>query len=139
MGLINRSRISQSNSEWEVTNHVVSEPVANCPIREDLTFGLISATRKPIRPPSGESPSKVALTLPALLSRRSVSRPSSPTPVLESASESNSKKNNKRITCFVPRDGGMSFCDENDEVLVKGFGRSGHSVGDLPGVRFLIS
>merc|ERR1712127_682336 len=49
------------------------------------------------------------------------------------------KKNNKRITCFVPRDGGMSFCDENDEVLVKGFGRSGHSVGDLPGVRFLIS
>ena len=33
----------------------------------------------------------------------------------------------------------MSFCDENDEVLVRGFGRSGHSVGDLPGVRFVIS
>ena len=48
------------------------------------------------------------------------------------------KKNNKRITCYVPRDGGMSFCDENDEVLVAGFGRSGHAVGDLPGVRFKI-
>ena len=48
------------------------------------------------------------------------------------------KKNNKRITCFVPRDGGMTFIDENDEVLVAGFGRSGHAVGDLPGVRFQI-
>ena len=49
------------------------------------------------------------------------------------------KKNNKRITAYVPRDGGMSFIDENDEVLVIGFGRSGHAVGDLPGVRFLIA
>ena len=48
------------------------------------------------------------------------------------------KKNNKRITAFVPKDGGMSFIDENDEVLVGGFGRSGHAVGDLPGVRFRI-
>merc|ERR1712157_326979 len=48
------------------------------------------------------------------------------------------KKNNKRITCYVPRDGGMSFIDENDEVLVAGFGRSGHAVGDIPGVRFKI-
>ena len=49
------------------------------------------------------------------------------------------KKNNKRITCYVPNDGGMSFIDENDEVLVTGFGRSGHAVGDLPGVRFKIA
>ena len=49
------------------------------------------------------------------------------------------KKNNKRITCFVPRDGGMSFVDENDEVLVAGFGRAGKAVGDLPGVRFKIT
>jgi len=27
---------------------------------------------------------------------------------------------------------------ENDEVLVAGFGRSGHAVGDIPGVRFKI-
>ena len=48
------------------------------------------------------------------------------------------KKNNKRITCFVPKDGSMGFIDENDEVLVAGFGRSGHAVGDIPGVRFKI-
>jgi small subunit ribosomal protein S23e len=48
------------------------------------------------------------------------------------------KKNNKRITCYVPKDGGMSFIDENDEVLVAGFGRRGHAVGDIPGVRFKI-
>lgn len=48
------------------------------------------------------------------------------------------KKNNKRITCYVPRDGGMSFIDENDEVMVAGFGRRGHAVGDIPGVRFKI-
>ena len=48
------------------------------------------------------------------------------------------KKNNKKITCYVPKDGGMGFVDDNDEVLVAGFGRSGHAVGDLPGVRFKI-
>ena len=32
----------------------------------------------------------------------------------------------------------VCFVDENDEVLVAGFGRSGHAVGDLPGVRFKI-
>lgn len=27
---------------------------------------------------------------------------------------------------------------ENDQVLVAGFGRKGHAVGDIPGVRFKI-
>ena len=35
-----------------------------------------------------------------------------------------------------------SYCyvslQENDEVLVAGFGRKGHAVGDIPGVRFKI-
>merc|ERR1711920_271207 len=48
------------------------------------------------------------------------------------------KKNNKKITAYVPRDGGLGFIDENDEVLVAGFGRSGHAKGDIPGVRFKI-
>ena len=47
-------------------------------------------------------------------------------------------KNGKKITAFVPRDGCLNFVDENDEVLVAGFGRSGHAVGDIPGVRFKI-
>lgn len=47
-------------------------------------------------------------------------------------------KNGKKIAAFVPRDGCLNFIDENDEVLVSGFGRKGHSVGDIPGVRFMI-
>ena len=48
------------------------------------------------------------------------------------------KKNNKRITAYVPKDGSLSLINENDEVLCAGFGRSGHAVGDLPGVRFKV-
>merc|ERR1711991_946722 len=47
-------------------------------------------------------------------------------------------KNGKKITAFVPGDGCLNYVDENDEVLVAGFGRSGHAVGDLPGVRFKV-
>merc|ERR1711924_432571 len=36
-------------------------------------------------------------------------------------------KNGKKITAFVPRDGCLNFLEENDEVLVAGFGRSGHA------------
>ena len=63
-------------------------------------------------------------------------------------------KNGKKITAFVPNDGCLNFVEENDEVrqkmcydisyrnifqvLVSGFGRKGHAVGDIPGVRFKI-
>ncbi|KAI8871666.1 40S ribosomal protein S23 [Ramicandelaber brevisporus] len=45
-------------------------------------------------------------------------------------------KNSKKITAFVPNDGCLNFVDENDEVLIAGFGRKGRAVGDIPGVRF---
>lgn len=48
-------------------------------------------------------------------------------------------KNGKKITAFVPNDGCLNFVDENDEVLVAGFGRKGHAVGDIPGVRFKVA
>merc|ERR1711916_135552 len=47
-------------------------------------------------------------------------------------------KNGKKISAFVPNDGCLNFIDENDEVFVAGFGRKGHVVGDIPGVRFKI-
>jgi len=47
-------------------------------------------------------------------------------------------KNGKKIAAFVPRDGCLNYVDENDEVLISGFGRSGHAVGDIPGVRFKV-
>jgi small subunit ribosomal protein S23e len=48
------------------------------------------------------------------------------------------KKNSKVVTAFVPRDGSLKLIDENDRVLIAGMGRSGRSVGDLPGVRFKV-
>ena len=47
-------------------------------------------------------------------------------------------KNGKKIAAFVPRDGCLNYIDENDEVLISGFGRRGHSVGDIAGVRFKV-
>ena len=47
-------------------------------------------------------------------------------------------KNGKKIAAFVPRDGCLNYVDENDEVLIAGFGRSGHAKGDIPGVRFKV-
>lgn len=47
-------------------------------------------------------------------------------------------KNGKKVTAFVPRDGCLNFVDENDEVLISGFGRKGKAKGDIPGVRFKV-
>ena len=45
-------------------------------------------------------------------------------------------KNGKKPQPFVPSDGCLNFIEENDEVLVAGFGSKGHAVGDIPGVHF---
>lgn len=47
-------------------------------------------------------------------------------------------KNGKKISAFVPRDGCLNYIEENDEVLIAGFGRKGHAVGDIPGKNLLI-
>lgn len=48
-------------------------------------------------------------------------------------------KNGKVVTAFVPYDGGITFIDEHDEVLIVGIGGTrGKSMGDLPGVRYKV-
>lgn len=42
------------------------------------------------------------------------------------------------LTVLVPNDGCLNFVDENDEVLLSGFGRKGKAKGDIPGVRFKV-
>jgi small subunit ribosomal protein S23e len=42
------------------------------------------------------------------------------------------------LTKLVPNDGCLNFVDENDEVLLAGFGRKGKAKGDIPGVRFKV-
>jgi len=38
----------------------------------------------------------------------------------------------------LKNDGCLNFVDENDEVLISGFGRRGKAKGDIPGVRFKV-
>lgn len=45
---------------------------------------------------------------------------------------------NWKLTVSVPNDGCLNFVDENDEVLLAGFGRKGKAKGDIPGVRFKV-
>ncbi|CAG8490048.1 1561_t:CDS:10 [Dentiscutata heterogama] len=47
-------------------------------------------------------------------------------------------KNGKKVTAFVPNDGCLNYVEENDEVLLAGFGRKGRAIGDIPGVRFKV-
>ncbi len=42
------------------------------------------------------------------------------------------------VVGIVPNDGCLNFVDENDEVLLYGFGRKGKAKGDIPGVRFKV-
>ena len=44
----------------------------------------------------------------------------------------------QKITTFVPSDGCLNSIEENDDILVAGFGCKGHAVGDIPGVRFKV-
>merc|ERR1712169_134392 len=44
----------------------------------------------------------------------------------------------EKVGAFVPNDGCLNFVDENDEVLISGFGRKGKAKGDIPGVRFKV-
>lgn len=48
-------------------------------------------------------------------------------------------KNKKVVTAFVPRDGGILYIDEHDEVIIEGIGGpKGRSMGDIPGVRYKV-
>ena len=47
-------------------------------------------------------------------------------------------KGNWANSKVVPNDGCLNFVDENDEVLLAGFGRKGKAKGDIPGVRFKV-
>ncbi|KAH9686471.1 40S ribosomal protein S23 [Citrus sinensis] len=40
-------------------------------------------------------------------------------------------KNGKKIVTFVPSDGCLNYIEENDKVLIAGFGRKGHAVDDV--------
>ena len=48
-------------------------------------------------------------------------------------------KNGRQVTAFAVGDGAINFIDEHDEVTICGIGgRAGRSMGDIPGVRFVV-
>ncbi len=48
-------------------------------------------------------------------------------------------KNGRIVTAFVPLDGGITYIDEHDEVIIEGIGGpKGKSLGDIPGVRYRV-
>ncbi len=48
-------------------------------------------------------------------------------------------KNGRQVTAFLPGDGALNYIDEHDEVMICGIGGSrGRSMGDIPGVRYLV-
>ena len=49
-------------------------------------------------------------------------------------------KNGRQVTAFLPGDGALNYVDEHDEVMICGIGGSrGRSMGDIPGVRYLVT
>jgi hypothetical protein len=145
--------------KWLEANPVVLTPPVSCEQTERTRNGPISPTRSvPLVPLISLLHSEVLLTPRASSSRRSVSRPSSPTPLSENVSVFSSSRTERRslpsvrrippatrddgrlelTIILVPNDGCLNFVDENDEVLLAGFGRKGKAKGDIPGVRFKV-
>ena len=49
-------------------------------------------------------------------------------------------KNGRQVTAFLPGDGALNYTDEHDEVMFCGIGGSrGRSMGDIPGVRYVVT
>ena len=68
------------------------------------------------------------------------SRPSSPTPPYERRCGCSSIKNGRQVTAFCTGDGAINYIDEHDEVEIEGIGgRLGRSMGDIPGVRYVVT
>ena len=49
-------------------------------------------------------------------------------------------KNGRLATAFLPGDGALNYVDEHDEVMICGIaGSRGRSMGDIPGVRYVVT
>jgi len=105
-----------------------------------LGLGLGACWRRPSRPGAALQIRVTrcsVLTLPVVPTRSGIEA-KQPNSAIRKCVRVQLIKNGKKIACFVPNDGCLNYIDENDEVLVAGFGRKGHAVGDIPGVRFKI-
>ncbi|KAB0346680.1 hypothetical protein FD754_011537, partial [Muntiacus muntjak] len=58
--------------------------------------------------------------------------------VLEKAGVETKQPDSAIRKSFVLSDGCLNFIEENDEVLVAGFGHKEHAIGDIPRVHFKV-
>uniref|UniRef100_A0A5F9D7U4 Small ribosomal subunit protein uS12 n=1 Tax=Oryctolagus cuniculus TaxID=9986 RepID=A0A5F9D7U4_RABIT len=117
---------------------VGSAPPGSCAATGATRSGTTSSTRRPTwARRSRPTPSEAPRTPRASCWRKGVEA-KQPNSAIRKCVRVQLIKNGKKITAFVPNDGCLNFIEENDEVLVAGFGRKGHAVGDIPGVRFKV-
>jgi len=120
-------------------NHVVLKQHESCGSNVEITDGQIKTTKKSHSGSVYKSnPFGSASHAKGIVVEKVGVESKQPNSAIRKCVRVQLIKNGKKITAFVPRDGFLNFIDENDEVLVSGFGRSGHSVGDIPGVRFKV-
>merc|ERR1712131_328247 len=120
-------------------NHEESELLVKCETAEETNVGPIWVTRKQISvQPSRPIYSEVLPTPRVSFLKKIGVEAKQPNSAIRKCVRVQLIKNGKKITAFVPNDGCLNYIEENDEVLIAGFGRSGHAVGDIPGVRFKV-
>merc|ERR1711928_105380 len=134
MGLSTFSGLSLATKKSLWVNHadyVLLASMSPIVVNKD---GTIRNTKRPILAPAGRPTPSEELPKGIVLEKVGVEA-KQPNSAIRKCVRVQLIKNGKKITAFVPNDGCLTFIEENDEVLVAGFGRKGHAVGDIPGVR----
>ncbi|KAG0463732.1 hypothetical protein HPP92_019801 [Vanilla planifolia] len=116
--------------EWELG--VSSKPTG------EIKDGQTSLTRRVTWATNGRSLLLDLLMPKELFSKKIGIEAKQPNSAIRKCARVQLIKNGKKIAAFVPNDGCLNYIEENDEVLIAGFGRKGHAVGDIPGVQFKV-
>merc|ERR1712189_120841 len=107
-------------------------------IGQKPSHGPIWAIKRPIwEPPSRPTPSEVLPMPRESCSKKLESKLSSLTLPSGSVFVSNLSRTERKLLLLSLMTA-VSTTSKNDEVLIAGFCRSGHAVGDIPGVRFKV-
>merc|ERR1711924_488798 len=128
-----------STEEWVPVNPVVSHVRVSSATTAASSGGLTRTTRRPTSVPPSSATFGGSSHAKGIVLEKVGIEAKQPNSAIRKSVRVQLIKNGKKITAFVPRDGCLNFLEENDEVLLAGFGRSGHAKGDIPGVRFKIT
>merc|ERR1712037_647319 len=133
MGLA-RSVVRRSHTQQQPwVRLAASEPVARCDCTASRRGGRTRTTARRTRARSTKPFAGCSHAKGIVLEKIGIEA-KQPNSAIRKCARVQPIKNGKKIAAFVPNDGCLNFIEENDEVLIAGFGRSGHAVGDIPGV-----